>query len=59
MGKMFSLAAVALLVACVAWAWMTLRKHSARKREEEARAAAFMAETAAALRKNPPPPDKN
>ena len=58
MGKMFSFAAVALLVACVAWAWITLRKHAARKREEEARAAAFIAETAAALRKNRSPQDK-
>jgi len=51
MSKMFSIAALALLVACVAWAWITLRKYSARKREEEARAAAFIAETASALRK--------
>ena len=58
MGKMFSLAAIALLVACVVWAWITLRKHAARKRDEEARAAAFMAETASALRKNRSPQDK-
>ena len=58
MGKMFSFAAIALLFACVAWAWITLRKYSARKREEEARAAAFMAETASALRKNRTPQDK-
>ena len=58
MGKMFGFAAVALLVACVAWAWITLRKYSARKREEEARAAALIAETASALRKNRGPQDK-
>ena len=58
MGKMFSFAAIALLGACVVWAWITLRKYSARKREEEARAAALIAETASALRKNRSPQDK-
>ena len=58
MAKMFSFAAVALLVACVVWAWTTLRKYSARKREEEARAAAFIAESASALRKDRSPQDK-
>jgi ABC-type bacteriocin/lantibiotic exporter with double-glycine peptidase domain len=58
MGKMFTLASLALIVALVAWVWITLRKHSARKRLEEERAAAFMAETASALRKGRNPPDK-
>jgi hypothetical protein len=59
MGKMFSLAALALFFALVAWVWITVRKHSARKRLEEERAAAFMAETASALRKaRTPPPEK-
>jgi hypothetical protein len=59
MGKMFSLAALALFFALVAWMWITVRKHSARKRLEEERAAAFMAETASALRKaRTPPPEK-
>jgi len=59
MGKMFSLAVLALLAALVAWAWITARKYAARKRLEEERAAAFMAETASALRKaRTPPPDK-
>jgi hypothetical protein len=58
MGKMFTLAALALLVALVVWVWITVRKHAARKRLEEERAAAFMAETASALRKSRPPPDK-
>ena len=50
-GKMFSLVALALVIACVAWAWVTLRRHSARKRLEEERAAAFMAEAASAAKK--------
>ena len=59
MGKMFSLAALALFFALVAWMWITVRKHSARKRLEEERADAFMAETASALRKTrTPPPEK-
>ena len=58
MGKMFNFAALALLVACVVWAWISVRRYSERKRLEEARAAAFMAETASALRKNHPPKDK-
>ena len=58
MGTMFNFAALALLVACGAWAWITLRKYSARKREEEARAAAFIAEAANALRKARMPQDK-
>jgi hypothetical protein len=58
MGKMFSLAAFALLVALVAWVWITARKYSARKRLEEERAAAFMAETASALRKARAPPSQ-
>jgi len=56
MGKMFTLAALALIVALVAWAWIAARKYSARKRLEEERAAAFMAETASALRKGRKPP---
>jgi len=59
MGKMFNLAALALIVACVVWAWITVRKYSARKQLEEERAAAFMAETAAALRNQRPPPGKS
>jgi hypothetical protein len=58
MGKMFNLFALALLVACVAWAWITVRKYSARKRLEEERAAAFIAEAASALRKSRTPPAK-
>jgi hypothetical protein len=58
MGKMFTLAALALIVVLVAWAWITVRKYSARKRLEEERAAAFMAEAASALRKGRTPPDK-
>lgn len=48
---MFNFAALALLVACIVWGWISVRKYAARKREEEARAAAFMAEAASALRK--------
>ena len=58
MGKMFTLAALALFVVVVVWAWITVRKYSTRKRLEEERAAAFMAETASALRKSRTPPDK-
>ena len=56
---MFNFAALALLVVCVVWAWISVRKYKARKQLEEARAAAFMAEAASALRKGrTPPPDK-
>ena len=58
MGKMFTVLALALLVACVAWAWISVRKYSARKRMEEERAAAFIAETASALRKGRTPKAK-
>jgi len=58
MGKMFTLAALALIVALVAWAWISARKYSARKRLEEERAAAFMAEAASALRQGRKPPGK-
>jgi hypothetical protein len=51
MGKMFNLVALALLIACVAWAWISVRRYSARKRMEEERAAAVVAEAASALRK--------
>ena len=53
---MFNLAALALLVACIVWGWITVRKYAARKRLEEARAAAFIAETASAMRKARTPP---
>ena len=56
MGKMFNLVALALVIACIAWAWITVRKYAARKREEEERAAAFIAEAANALRKARTPP---
>jgi hypothetical protein len=58
MAKMFSLLAIALLAACVAGVWLTVRRYSARKRVEEERAAAFVAEAAKALRKARTPPDK-
>ena len=58
MSKMFTAVAVALVVACVAWAWISVRKYSARKRMEEERAAAFIAETASALRKGRTPKAK-
>ena len=58
MVKMFSLLAIALLVACVVGAWITVRRYSARKRVEEERAAAFVAEAAKALREARTPPDK-
>ncbi len=51
MGTMFNVVAVALVIACVAWAWVSVRKYADRKRREEARAAAFMAETVSALKK--------
>jgi hypothetical protein len=59
MGKMFNLAALALLVACIVWGWITVRKYAARKRLEEQRAAALVAETASALRKARPPTAKS
>jgi len=58
MGKMFSILAIALVVACVAWAWISVRRYSARKRMEEERAAAFIAEAASAMRKARPPTAK-
>ena len=51
MGKMFNLVALALVVACFAWAWISVRRYAERRRMEEARAAAFMAETVSALKK--------
>ena len=58
MAKMFNLLAIALVVACVVWGWITVRRYSARKRLEEQRAAALMAEAANAARKARTPPDK-
>jgi hypothetical protein len=58
MGKMFNLAALALIVVCVVGAWIAVRKYQARKRLEEERAAALIAETASALRKARTPPGK-
>ena len=58
MGKMFYVVAIALVVACVAWAWISVRKYSARKRMEEERAAAVIAEAASAMRKARPPTAK-
>jgi len=58
MAKMFNLLAIALLVACVVGAWITVRRYAARKRVEEERAAAFVAEAAEALRKARTPSDK-
>ena len=58
MGKMFSVLAIALVVACVAWAWISVRRYSARKRMEEERAAAVIAEAASAMRKARPPTAK-
>jgi len=58
MGKMFTVVAIALVVACVAWTWISVRKYSARKRMEEERAAAFIAEAASAMRKARPPTAK-
>lgn len=48
---MFHLVALALVIACVAWAWVSVRRYAERKRREEARAAAFLTETVSALRK--------
>ena len=58
MAKMFNVLAIALLVACVAGVWITVRRYSARKRVEEERAAAFVAEAAKALREARTRPDK-
>lgn len=58
MGKMFTVLALALIVACIAWAWISVRKYSARKRMEEERAAAFIAEAASASRKTRAPTAK-
>jgi hypothetical protein len=58
MGKMFTLLALALVIACVLWAWVSLRKYAARKRLEEERAAAFMAEALNAAKKAKPARDK-
>lgn len=55
---MFTLLALALLIACVLWAWVSLRKYAARKRLEEERAAAFMAEALNAAKKAKPARDK-
>jgi len=59
MSKMFNLLAITLVVACVVWGWITVRRYSARKRLEEQRAAALMAEAANAARKAHTPPGKS
>jgi hypothetical protein len=51
MGTMFNVVALALVVACIAWAWVSVRKYAERKRREEARAAAFMAEALSSMKK--------
>jgi hypothetical protein len=51
MGKMIQIVALALVIACIAWTWISLRRYAERRRREEARAAAFMAETVSALKK--------
>ena len=56
---MFNFAALALLVACIVWGWITVRRYAARKRLEEERAAAFIAQAASALRKTRTPPAKS
>ena len=58
MAKMFNLLALALVVACVAGVWLTVRRYAARRRVEEERAAAFVAEAAKALRRARTPADK-
>ena len=58
MGKMSTLLALALLIVCAIWAWISLRKYTERKRLEEQRAAAFMAEALNAAKKARPAPDK-
>ena len=52
--KMFHLLAIAFVIASIAWAWVSVRKYTERKRREEARAAAFMAETMSALKNRTP-----
>jgi len=59
MGTMFNLLAIALVIACAAWAWVSVRRYAGRKRLEEARAAAFMAETLSALKKARTPADSS
>jgi hypothetical protein len=51
MDKMFNIVAFALIIACIAWAWVSVRRYVERKRLEEARAAAFMAEAVSAMKK--------
>jgi hypothetical protein len=51
---MFNLIAFALVIACVVWGWISVRRYAERKRREEARAAAFLAETLGALKKRTP-----
>ena len=53
-----TLLALALLVVCAIWAWVSLRKYAERKRLEEERAAAFMAEALNAVKKAKPARDK-
>jgi len=57
MGKMFTLLALALVIACALWAWVSLRKYAARKRLEEERAAALMAEALNTVKKAKPARD--
>lgn len=52
MGKTFTLLAIALIVICAIWLWLSLRKFAARRKREEERAVAFMAEAIRAARKN-------
>ncbi len=54
---MFTLLALALVIACALWAWVSLRKYAARKRLEEERAAALMAEALNAVKKAKPARD--
>lgn len=55
---MFTLLALALLIACALWALISLRKYAARKQLEEKRAAALMAGTLNAAKKAKPARDK-
>ena len=55
MGTMFNVVALALVVTCIAWAWVSIRKYAERRRREEARAAAFLAETVSAMKKSRTP----
>ena len=52
MGKTFTLLAIALLIVCAIWLWLSLRRYAARKRREEERATAFMAEAIRAAKKS-------